>query len=358
MGKLRLLLRHLKLEDSDGINTLLTIEIFEQLALMGFFIIAVQTPGSGISILLAVETPSLAVGTYTGSGNTSLEGEGSTVLVESHHTPTYAPSTSQPHFSPTLRIPIRQEIKVPQPSSIPLTNVANETASIGVDVRHKRAATTITSLDVGQSGGDINKTPSIPYDLPLPRVHTLGSDEGRIQHNELMDLVTKLSDRVVALETDLKQTKKVYDAAYTKLIMKGRKIDEIDQDPNISLIQHDAEIQGRYDQDMEFNLNFDAAKEVSTTEKEVSTAEPVSTSGAAVTTASIDISPARPTRRVSTTDDIAMAETLVNIRRSAAKDKGKDIMTESKPIHTKTKLQQEQEILGYEAAVRLKEELD
>nr|GEW88961.1 hypothetical protein [Tanacetum cinerariifolium] len=231
-------------------------------------------------------------------------------------------------------IPIRQEIKVPQPSSLPHTNVANETASIGVDVRHGRAATTVTSLDVGQGGGDINKTPSIPYDSPLPRVHTLGSDEGRIQHNELMDLVTKSSDRV------------------------GRKIDEINQDPNISLIQHDAEIQGRYDQDMEFNLNFDAAKEVFTAEKEVSTAEPVSTAGAAVTTTSIDVSPARPTKRVSTTDDITMAETLVYIRRSAAKDKGKGIMTESKPIHTKTKLQQEQEILGYEAAVRLKEELD
>nr|GEU72832.1 hypothetical protein [Tanacetum cinerariifolium] len=61
-----------------------------------------------------------------------------------------------------------------------------------------------------------------------------------------------------------------------------RKIDKIDQDPEISLIQHDAEIRGRYDQD-----------------KEVSTAKPVSTAGVAVTTAS-----------VSTADDITMAETL------------------------------------------------
>ncbi|GKA57040.1 putative ribonuclease H-like domain-containing protein [Tanacetum coccineum] len=68
-------------------------------------------------------------------------------------------------------------------------------------------------------------TPTMPYELPLPRVHTLGSDEGRMQHNELMDLVTKLSDRFVALETDLRQTKKMYGAAYTKLIKKVKKLE-------------------------------------------------------------------------------------------------------------------------------------
>nr|GEV21024.1 hypothetical protein [Tanacetum cinerariifolium] len=187
----------------------------------------------------------------------------------------------------------------------------HEATSTGVDVRHGGAATTVTSLDVGQGSGNIIKTLSMPHDLPLPRFHTLGSDEVRMQHNELMDLVTKLSDRVVALETDLKQTKKVY----------GRKIEEFYQDPDISLIQHDAEIQGRYDQDMKFNLDFDAAKEVSTAEKEVSTAKTVFTTGAAITTASVDVSLVSPTRRVSTADDITMAETLVYIRRSVAKDK-------------------------------------
>ncbi|GJT53944.1 hypothetical protein Tco_0988998 [Tanacetum coccineum] len=138
----------------------------------------------------------------------------------------------------------------------------------------------------------------------------------------------------------------------------GRKIDEIYQDPIISLVQHDAEIQGRYGHDMDFDFDFDTAKEVSTAEKDVSTAEPVSTTGAAVTTASVAaVSTASPTRRVSTADDITMAETLVYIRKSAAKDKGKGKMDESEPVQTKTKLQQEQERLGYEAAVRLQDEL-
>ncbi|GJX41165.1 hypothetical protein Tco_0256155 [Tanacetum coccineum] len=56
---------------------------------------------------------------------------------------------------------------------------------------HGGAATTVTSLDTGQGSGNINKAPSMPYDLPLPRGHTLGSDEGRMQQHELMDLVTK-----------------------------------------------------------------------------------------------------------------------------------------------------------------------
>ncbi|GJR60677.1 putative ribonuclease H-like domain-containing protein [Tanacetum coccineum] len=78
------------------------------------------------------------------------QSEGSTILVESHHTPTDAPSTSPLHISPTLRSPIRQETKVPQLSSLPHTHVADEAVSTGVDVRYGGAATTVTSLDAGQ----------------------------------------------------------------------------------------------------------------------------------------------------------------------------------------------------------------
>ncbi|GJS04946.1 ribonuclease H-like domain, reverse transcriptase, RNA-dependent DNA polymerase [Tanacetum coccineum] len=71
-----------------------------------------------------------------------LHGEGSTIPVKSHHTPTVDPSTSQPHHLPTLRDFIRQEIGVPHPSSPTQTHVANKAASTGVDVRHRGAATT------------------------------------------------------------------------------------------------------------------------------------------------------------------------------------------------------------------------
>ncbi|GJW35962.1 hypothetical protein Tco_0058882 [Tanacetum coccineum] len=284
--------RHLKLEDSDGISTLHTTEIFEQLALMG------------------------------------------------------------------------QEIKVSQPNSLTQTHVVDEAASTGVDDRHGGAATTVSGLEAGQGSGNIHKTPTMPHDLPLLRVHTLGSDEGIMQPNELMELVTKLSDRVAILENDLKQTKKTYGYAFTKLIKKvktlektiksskarrraqfvvsddeeedsfnqGRKIAKIDEDPDISLVQqmihHDAQTQERQEYDLEPNFEFTAPEEVHTADPNISTANvPVSTAGAEVSTA---------------------AKSLVYIRRSAAKrkDKGKAIVEESEPTQTKTNIQKEQERLG------------
>ncbi|GKC91354.1 hypothetical protein Tco_1152003, partial [Tanacetum coccineum] len=53
---------------------------------------------------------------------------------------------------------------------------------------------------------------------------------------ELTVLCTTLSKKVESLEAYLKQTKQVYGAAYTKLIMKGRMIEEIDQDAGVTLI--------------------------------------------------------------------------------------------------------------------------
>ncbi|GJY98094.1 hypothetical protein Tco_0515004 [Tanacetum coccineum] len=76
-----------------------------------------------------------------------------------------------------------------------------------------------------------------------------------------------------------------------------------------------------------------------------------------VTTAGASISTASPPR-VFTAKDISTTKTLVYIRRSAAKDKGKAKIDESKPEQTKTKLQQRQERAGYEAAVRLQEKLN
>ncbi|GJU81646.1 hypothetical protein Tco_1284011 [Tanacetum coccineum] len=80
---------------------------------------------------------------------------------------------------------------------------------------------------------------------------------------------------------------------------------------------------------------------------DISTANvPVSTAGAEVSTASPEVKTA--------------AESLVYIRRSAAKrkDKGKAIMKEAEPVQKKTKLQLEQERLGLEEALRLQEQLD
>ncbi|GJU73812.1 hypothetical protein Tco_1265217 [Tanacetum coccineum] len=229
--------RHLKLEDADGISSLPNTEIFEQLALMGVQFCWVKDQQSQLSHI-------------------------------TH------PQVLQPPLSSPLRITLRQETKVPQPSSPSQTYDADEVASTKVDVKLGGAATTVSSLDAGHGSGNIDKTSSMPHDSPLSGGHTPRSDEGRMQQNELMDLVTKLSNIVLVLETDLKETKNVYSIAFIKLIMKvkklekivksnkprrrakfiisddeedledsskqGRRIGDIDQDSDISLVHHDA----------------------------------------------------------------------------------------------------------------------
>ncbi|GJY67977.1 hypothetical protein Tco_0470959 [Tanacetum coccineum] len=61
--------------------------------------------------------------------------------------------------------------------------------------------------------------------LDLMGVHSLRSDEGSMTLHELMVLCTTLSKKVESLESDLKQTKLTYGAAYTKLIMKVKKLE-------------------------------------------------------------------------------------------------------------------------------------
>ncbi|GJR29565.1 hypothetical protein Tco_1105797 [Tanacetum coccineum] len=152
----------------------------------------------------------------------------------------------------------------------------------------------------------------MPHDSPLTKVHTLGSDEGRMQHNELMDLVTKLSDRVVALETDLRQTKKVYGAAFTKLIKKVKRLEKKDKlsksRRKLILVLSDEEDEG-------ITL---VQMGVSTASTDFTTANvPVTTAGAEIST---------PSPEVKTTGDYVgdiAAKSLVYIKRSATKTKDK-----------------------------------
>ncbi|GKC05359.1 hypothetical protein Tco_0996969 [Tanacetum coccineum] len=113
--------RHLKLEDFDGISNLPTTEIFEQLALMG----NMRRASMGYTRVDIPLFPTMLV-----------QGERSTVPVESHHTPTSASSTSQPPSSSPSRRTTKQESMVPQPRSPTQTNVVDKAASTGVDFRH------------------------------------------------------------------------------------------------------------------------------------------------------------------------------------------------------------------------------
>ncbi|GKB28181.1 hypothetical protein Tco_0867582 [Tanacetum coccineum] len=160
------------------------------------------------------------------------------------------------------------------------------------------------------------------------------------------------------MESDLNQTKLTYGAAYTKLIMKvkklehkvksskargmvrlvvsededkledpskqERKIAQIDEDEGITLVQMSAQTHGRHEHDFEeSDFEFIAPEEDYTAEPDISTPNvPVSTASA------------------------------------EQKQKIKAKLKEAELVQKKTKLQLEQERLGLEEALRLKEQLD
>ncbi|GJS12788.1 hypothetical protein Tco_0407260 [Tanacetum coccineum] len=170
-------------------------------------------------------------------------------------------------------------------------------------------------------------------------------------------------DRVLALETDLRQTKKVYGTAYTKLIMKvkklekivktsqarrrvkivvsdddmaledsskqGRMIEEIDQDVGVTLVTP-TKVSSQEDQPKD-QLGVLSAAKVLADAARVHTysrrRRTVSTGSGRVSTAS---------RIVSTSGMIQQVKIIIPLS-SATKDKCKAIMTESEPEQTTTK---------------------
>ncbi|GJZ18390.1 retrovirus-related pol polyprotein from transposon TNT 1-94 [Tanacetum coccineum] len=219
--------------------------------------------------------------------------------------------------------------ELPQTSE-PIPNVPDEAVYEECDDRVERTTTTAVGLDAEQAsggsprcqeaiGGSIAQTrservPTPPRDSPLPRVHTLGSDEGSMTLQELTVLLSTLSqEKFGKLGGNFKQTKQakvLADAAKTNV-----------------------------------NTYTKRRKVVSTGSGGISTAkELVSTAGA-----SMPVSTASMVQEV----NISIPSPVV------VKDKGKGKMEEYEDEHTKrTKLQQEQERLGHEAVVRLQEELD
>ncbi|GJS52359.1 hypothetical protein Tco_0625721 [Tanacetum coccineum] len=163
-----------------------------------------------------------------------------------------------------------------------------------------------------------------PNESPLHAVHSHGSDDGSLKLNELTNLVTKLSERIGVLEGDLQKTKHTYSSAFTKLILRIKKLEatvktgKARKRARVVLSEDeedDSSKQGRIDEDP--NIYFAQDDEVV---HDQDTAEEGqledSTAGITVSTAPINISIARETH--STTGRVVYG------RRSkeARKDKG------------------------------------
>ncbi|GKD24675.1 hypothetical protein Tco_1230889 [Tanacetum coccineum] len=119
-----------------------------------------------------------------------------------------------------------------------------------------------------------------------------------------------------------------------------RKIDEIDQDAEVTLVD---ETQGRYVDNLMFdtgvldNEQDMAEKEVDMAEKDVSTADPVTTAGEVVTTANVVVSTAEVTTDSTTTttvDELTLAQTLIEIK--AAKPKARGVIVQEPSEFTTT----------------------
>ncbi|GKA57092.1 hypothetical protein Tco_0756280, partial [Tanacetum coccineum] len=170
-------------------------------------------------------------------------------------------------------------------------------------------------------------TPRILIPLrPILGVLQHGSDEGSLKLIELMNLVTKLSERIGVLEDALKRTKQTYSASFTKLILKIKKLEskgEVDEDPNTYFHQDD---------EVDDDVVHDTAEERQPED---------STAGIEISTAPIN--------------DNTASESLSTAGKETRKFKGKVIMTELEP-EKKSKKLLEQERLGLEEAIRLQEQ--
>ncbi|GJS24474.1 putative ribonuclease H-like domain-containing protein [Tanacetum coccineum] len=208
-----------------------------------------------------------------------------------------------------------------------------------------------------------------PHDSPLHSVNSHGSDEGRMQQTNLIDLVTTLIYKIEVLEKDLQQNKKTYSTTFTKLIFRVKilekqvkKISDIDEDPNFSLVQ--VEDMTWFEEDALAQENGEKY------EREVST---ISTAGVKLSTGKNGVNTA--SRSISTVDVSTAAE--------KAKEKGKGIMIELEPRKKLKKrvefqlsideelarkiqeedparaiAEQEQERINFEAALELQRQLD
>ncbi|GKD32335.1 hypothetical protein Tco_1247844, partial [Tanacetum coccineum] len=292
------------------------------------------------------------------------------------HTPSASPSNSisSPEPTPTQPSPTQPS---PQPSPIQPSP---------------------THLSPTQPGSDYH--PPTPHDSPLHAVHSHGSDEGSLKLQELMNLINTLSDRIGVLEADLTKTKQTYSSAYTKLILRVKKLEaqikvgkarrhsrfvlsdtEVGADDSSKQgrkfsnagVQDDEGVHEKASTKIELFLqevtpteviheqegSGKASDEISTAGKKKDTASeevpPVSTAQVHIDTASEEVPPVSTAQvHISTAGGTATYS-----RRSAEKrkDKGKGIMTDEEP-KKKSKKELEQERLSYAEALRLEEQMN
>ncbi|GKD10572.1 hypothetical protein Tco_1190257 [Tanacetum coccineum] len=281
------------------------------------------------------------------------QGKGSEMPIDPHHTPTIIqPSTSQPQLKQRSRKPKRKDTEIPQ-SSGPTNNIADEAGNeewmTVCSGGGPRGQETMGDTIAQTRSENVSK---LSYDPLLARGNTLRNGEDRLKLYELMELCTNLQNRVIDLEntktaqaqeiTSLKlrvkklekkggsrthKLKRLYKVGRSTRIVssdeaslgdqedaskQGRKINDIDKDAEITLVD---ETQGRYSDDIMFDISDHASEEVFVAEQGVSNsnkydATQVNTAATIVSTASTI-----PFSAASITDvEITLAQALAELK--------------------------------------------
>ncbi|GJV16289.1 hypothetical protein Tco_1361612 [Tanacetum coccineum] len=162
--------RHLKLEDFEGIPSLPTAEIFEQLALMGYI--------------------------TTFDSLTFQKG----------------------HFSLQWKFFIHTILHCLSPKKTAWEQFSSNIATAIICLATHR------TFNFSKFIFDAMAAPML-YKSPLHSVYALGHDKCSMQQHELMDLVTQLTNRIEVLEKHLQQTKKNYSTTLTRLILRVKTLE-------------------------------------------------------------------------------------------------------------------------------------
>nr|GEZ20444.1 nucleotide-binding alpha-beta plait domain-containing protein [Tanacetum cinerariifolium] len=198
--------------------------------------------------------------------------------------------------------------------------------------------------------------PTQSNDPPLSRVNTLRSGEDRLKLNELMELCTKLSERVLNLEitktaqareiSRLKkrfkrlEKKKKLRTYGLKRLYKGRKITDIDADKGLTLIDETTKDPRRINNEEMFDTDVLNDKEVVVEDVNAASITTAATT-AATTVVSIDY--------------ITLAQALVEIKTSKPKAKSIVIFDEQESRRSQVDID-EQDRLAEEKAQLIEDE--
>ncbi|GKA02289.1 hypothetical protein Tco_0674954 [Tanacetum coccineum] len=444
-GSLR---RHLKLDDQDGITSLPTTEIFAQLALMGYatdsdkltfqkgafspqwrFLIHTilhclspkKTAWEQFSSNIAAAVICLATDRKFNFSRMIFDHMVSNISsphkflmyprfvqlcldMQRHklqqHTRVYSvPSLTMKVFSNMKRITkgfsgqevalFQNMLDVHTPSASPSNNISSpaptptQPSPTQPSPQPSPIQPSPTQLSPTQPGPDHH--PPTPHDSPLHAVHSHGSDEGSLKLQELMNLINTLFDRIGVLEADLTKTKQTYSSAYTKLILRVKKLEaqikvgkarrhsrfvlsdtEVGEDDSSKQgrkfsnegVQDDEGVHEKTSTETELFIQEVTPTEViHEQEGSEKASDEGSTAGKKRDTASEEVPP------ISTAEVYISTAggTVTYSRRSAEKrtrqDKGKAILIEEEP-KKKSKKELEQERLSYAEAIRLEEQMN